>query len=257
MSSPTYSCRGIVLKKTKLGESDLILTFLLENGAQLQAVAKGARKPGAFAARLELYSCVDMLIVSGKSLDIVKEVRIVESNESVRSSLERATCASVMAELLEKVTHVGLEHDRLFALSKKAFETLGRVDVTQVLAIMNAHILKTLALIGFKPTFDVCVMCGEAQFVEDVPLPHSMNLAIFEGGVVCNTCAGEVESVFVPTSTIRWCHFLLMTTFKKIIESPIDRDQAMSVARVCQSWILAHVGIKLKSLNFLFTANIF
>ena len=51
---PTYDARAIVLRKTKLGESDLIVTLLAQDGSQARAVAKGARKPARpFAARLE------------------------------------------------------------------------------------------------------------------------------------------------------------------------------------------------------------
>ena len=55
MASATYTARAIVLRKTKLGESDLIVTLLAQDGSQARAVAKGARKPSSpFAARLEL-----------------------------------------------------------------------------------------------------------------------------------------------------------------------------------------------------------
>ena len=63
MASPTYTARALVLRKTKLGETDLVLTLLAEDGSQMRAVAKGARKPAnAFSARLELYSVVDVLL---------------------------------------------------------------------------------------------------------------------------------------------------------------------------------------------------
>ncbi len=257
MASPTYRCQGIVLKKTKLGESDLILTLLIEDGSQVRAVAKGARKPGSFAARLELYSCVDLLIVEGKSLDIIKEVRIVASNEHIRTSLERTTCASVMAEFLDKVTQVGLEHDRLYALSNKAFQTLGETAPEQAPALMDAHLLKTIALCGFKPTFDRCVLCGEAVLANHANLSDIVSLAVLEGGVVCDSCTFEVESVQVAQTTISWCHFLLMSTFEQIIDVTLSRDESFAVARVCQDWIMTHMGIKLKALNFFFTAQIF
>ncbi|MEG2982380.1 MAG: recombination protein O N-terminal domain-containing protein [Raoultibacter sp.] len=41
MAQQTYTARVIVLQKTKLGETDLILTLLAEDGAQIRAVAKG------------------------------------------------------------------------------------------------------------------------------------------------------------------------------------------------------------------------
>ena len=52
----TYHVRACVLDRTKLGETDLILTLLADDGRQLRAVAKGARKPGGrLAARMELF----------------------------------------------------------------------------------------------------------------------------------------------------------------------------------------------------------
>ena len=108
MAQATYTARAIVLRKTKLGESDLIVTLLAEDGAQLRAVAKGARKPqSTFAARLELYSVADVLCAKGRSLDIVKEARLVESNERLRRDLEHAACAAPMAELLDREQELG------------------------------------------------------------------------------------------------------------------------------------------------------
>ena len=53
--SRTYRTKVLVLDKTKLKETDLILTMLDERGRQVRAVAKGARKPGGrLAARLSL-----------------------------------------------------------------------------------------------------------------------------------------------------------------------------------------------------------
>ena len=51
----TYRERALVLDKTKLHETDLIYTLLAENGRQVRAVGKGARKPGSrLAARCEV-----------------------------------------------------------------------------------------------------------------------------------------------------------------------------------------------------------
>ena len=59
--SRTYRTKVLVLDKTKLKETDLILTMLDERGRQVRAVAKGARKPGGrLAARCELFCTVDM-----------------------------------------------------------------------------------------------------------------------------------------------------------------------------------------------------
>ena len=104
MAAGTYRARVIVLRKTKLGESDLVLTLLSEDGSQIRAVAKGARKPSSqFASRLELYSVADVLFAGGKSLDIIKEARLERAFGRIRSSMEHAAGAAAMAELLDRV----------------------------------------------------------------------------------------------------------------------------------------------------------
>lgn len=56
MAADTYSLQALVLRKTKLGETDLIVTLLAQDGRQVRAVAKGARKPNSsFASRLEIF----------------------------------------------------------------------------------------------------------------------------------------------------------------------------------------------------------
>lgn len=66
MAQPTYSLRALVLRRTKLGESDLILTLLSEDGSQKRAVAKGARRPkSSFAARTEPFCVIDAPVRDG------------------------------------------------------------------------------------------------------------------------------------------------------------------------------------------------
>ena len=83
----TYRTKAIVLDTTKLAEQDLILTMLAASGAQVRAVAKGARKPGGrLAARAELFCESDFLIAEGKSLGIVSEASTVDPHEGIWSA---------------------------------------------------------------------------------------------------------------------------------------------------------------------------
>ena len=41
----TYPVEAVVLQRIRMGESDLALTLLCDDGQQRRAVAKGARKP--------------------------------------------------------------------------------------------------------------------------------------------------------------------------------------------------------------------
>ena len=71
---PAYPLRAIVLRKTKLGETDVILDLLAGDGRIVRAVAKGLRKPGSkFGGRLEPYSDVELLLHTGRTFEVIAE----------------------------------------------------------------------------------------------------------------------------------------------------------------------------------------
>ena len=255
MGSRTYKARGLVLRKTKLGESDLIITLLAENGSQLRAVAKGARKPtSSFAARLELGAVCDIFCSVGKSLDIVKEVRLVQSNELLRRDLEHTTAVAPMLELLDRSTQMSLENEKLFPMSVSALEHMQQSSPQTALALCAAHLLKTLAYLGVRPNLDSCALCG-------TPLDLSSSQEFFfsyaEGGLVCKSCRMQANSVIMQAETLLWINFLLKSIFTDIVSQPVPTDVSFSVLHVCQEGIREHLGFRLKSLSFLFTCGLF
>ena len=255
MAQPTYTTRAIVLRKTKLGEADLILTLLAQDGSQLRTVAKGARKPGSpFASRLELYAVADLLCSKGRSLDIVKEARLAEGNERLRRNIEHAAAAAPMAELASRVTQADLENPKLFACTRAAFATLDALDAKAAPGICAAHLLKTFAFSGFRPSLHACAVCGapiDASSQGDLPFSYG------EGGLVCSHCRGHTATVHLPARTVGWMRYLMGATFAEASTCGMDADAAFSVLKVCQQWTREHVGANLKSLEFLFTCGLF
>lgn len=260
MASPTYTVRALVLRKTKLGEADLVVTLLAEDGSQVRAVAKGARKPtSSFAARLELYSLVDVLCAKGRTLDIVKEVRLVVSNERLRRDMEHAAAAAPMSELLEKVSQAGLENSRLFALTVSAFSHLDACGAAEAPMLTSAHLLKALAFCGLRPSLDTCAVCGESHAFSS--LDCAENSAVYfsfsEGGIVCSSCRQQVDAVVVSARIVLWMRYLMLSTFDDIASHPADVSAAFAVLEVVHQWTRFHIGSSLKSLNFLFTCGLY
>lgn len=255
MAQPTYTTRVIVLRKTKLGETDLILTLLARDGSQLRAVAKGARKPSSpFSSRLELYAVADVLCSKGRSLDMVKEARLVEGNDRLRRSIEHAAASAPMAELLDRTTQAGLENPKLFACTQAAFSAMGALDAAAVPGICAAHLLKTFAFSGLRPSLHACAACGASV---DIPAEGELHFSYGEGGLVCAHCRPHVEAVRLPARTVAWMRFFTGATFAEASRADVDVDAAFSVLRVCQQWTREHVGANLKSLEFLFTCGLF
>jgi DNA repair protein RecO (recombination protein O) len=255
MASETYNETGIVLRKTPLGETDLIVSLLTENGSQLRAVAKGARKPSsALSSRLELYSVAQLHCARGKSLDIVKEARLVDSNAKVRADLEHSAAAAPLAELLAFVSDDGLADARLFVMTSAAFRKMGEAKASDALALCAAHLLKILSVIGFRPSLDSCIRCGAHV---SLGCRDTVAVSDIDGGVLCDKCSSFSETRLAQANTISWCNAFINSTFDGIIAMGVSPNTSFSVLEFAHQWIRVHVGKSLKSMNFLFTCGLF
>ncbi len=252
VAEATYSTQVIVLRKTKLGESDLILTMLASDGSQVRAVAKGARKPqNSFASRLELYCICDVLIASGKNLDIIKEARLLFGHEKLRDDLQRMSAAACVCELCEHISQTGLAVPRFFELTAAALEALEKSQSQQIALITAAYFLKAFAFSGIKPSFDSCILCGTPL---DISSADSLVHFSFEdGGVICKTCLSNDQSTLIPKDIIECAQALLYATFDDVATIASSQQTDTSLLQFCQQWTGFHVGCKIKSLRFLLT----
>ncbi len=250
MARRTYHCRILTVGKTALGESDLIITALKEDGSLLRAVAKGARKPtNPFAARLDLFSVCDCLVAEGKNLHVFSEARTVSSNLNLRSDYDLSSASYPIVQAIAKTCHEDLEVPRLFDMTQKALEVMDSCEAEHAPSITAAYLLKLFALLGFRPSLSQCIICGEERNAQDEDAWCRFSYP--DGGYVCNECACSCDTVKMESSTVSWAYALLMTTFDDIKAMRIGVDVSYPVLQLCNSWLRQNLGVNLKSLNAL------
>lgn len=255
---PSYPLTALVLHKTKLGETDLILTLMAEDGRQVRAVAKGARKPGSrFGARLESYSVVDLLLYTGRSLETITEARLVDAHAACRRDLEHSAGAAVVAELLEKIALEGEGEPILFPLACTALTCIGNVEADAVPLITAAFLLKALSTQGYRPALTTCALCGSPIIDRD-----SAVFSYAAGGFCCPACAsGGIPGGPDPVDplVLEWVGTLIGKRFSEleaiVIEDPLT--PGYELLRFSQEWTRVHLGVTLKSLQFMFSAGIY
>ena len=258
MASKSYSAKALVLKKTKLKETDLIVTLLSDEGQTIKAVAKGARKPTSpFSSRLEPGNVVDGLFAKGRGdLDIIQEARLAVSHEALHEDILLATAITPGLELLARSGQPDIAVDRVFSLTVKYLDLIEGVTPPTALALSVAHLLKACAFLGYRPSFDMCVSCGNPIDVYDST--RFRYLSVSEGGVVCSHCERELPgAVMVPALQVVWMHFLLKSPFEAVCKQSPDMAVSLSICTFLQSWIQVHGGVKLRSLDFLLKSHLF
>jgi DNA repair protein RecO (recombination protein O) len=98
-----YRDDGIVLRTQKLGEADRIVTLLTRRSGRVRAVAKGARRTKSrFGARVEPFTHVDLLLYTGRSLDVITQADTVRPyGKPFASDYPRYTTGTAMLETAE------------------------------------------------------------------------------------------------------------------------------------------------------------
>ena len=152
--SRTYRTKVLVLDKTKLKETDLILTMLDERGRQVRAVAKGARKPGGRpAARCELFCTVDMLLAHGRSLDVVSRAELMEAPLGVAPDYETTCAASAIAEVARVCSFEDAEDPFTFAITQRALAPVGSGLDTAHMDLLVAYVFGCCRTLAIDPIF--------------------------------------------------------------------------------------------------------
>lgn len=187
-----YRDDAVVLRTSRLGEADRIITLLTRRTGRVRAVAKGVRRTKSkFGARLEPGTHVDLQLYEGRSLDIVTQAEtIAPYGARIAADYSRHTTASALLEAAERLTAEEREPAlRLFLLTVGALRTLadGAHDAPLVL---DAFLLRALEHAGYGMALGACARCG-------IRGEHNA-MQIAAGGVVCGACRTPGSMLLSP-----------------------------------------------------------
>jgi DNA repair protein RecO (recombination protein O) len=178
-----YRDDGVVLRTQKLGEADRIITVLCRNSGRVRAVGKGVRRTKSrWGARLEPFTHVDLMLHTGRSLDVITQAEVIRSYGSpLTGDYPRYTAGVAMLETTERLTPMEKEPAlRQLLLLIGGLRSLGDGSHDARL-VLDAFFLRSLAVAGYAPRLQECARCG----VAGGPLPA---FAVPAGGAVCASC---------------------------------------------------------------------
>ncbi len=229
---PVYRDEAIVLRTQRLGEADRIVTLLTKQHGQLRAVAKGVRKTTSrLGARVEPFSHVDLLLASGKSLEIISQVESINTyGAQLASDYPKWTAGQAMLETAEKLTSETNEPAlQQYLLLLGGLRSLVTAEHDPGL-ILDAFILRSLAIAGYAPSFADCAHCGE-------PGPHRA-FSPSAGGMVCNSCR-PIGSASPRPETVALMAALLSGDWETADEAPrASRSESRSLTAAYLTWQL-------------------
>lgn len=252
-----YPAAGIVLRRTKLGEADLIVTLLCSTNQQVRAVAKGARKPGSrLAGATNLGNEVSLLLHKGRNLDVITEARLTVSRDSLAREIERCVMAEVVLDCAAELTAEGECDGRLLPLTGVALDALEQAPLERLTLVGGAYLFKAAAMQGYRPVLDSCIECG-------VPIDTESGWVLFavgEGGVLCPDCAAEASGTYIDGPLVGWVRALLSLRFDEVLAlEPFEGEVplGLELLDLGRLWLSYYPGIHSKALDFALGAGLY
>jgi DNA repair protein RecO (recombination protein O) len=177
-----YQTEAIIIKKTKLGEADSILTFFTPHLGKIQGFAKSLRKPKSkMAGHLELLTRSTVSFARGRNLDTITGAQTIDAFLPLKNDLWLTSCGLYVAELVNQFT---AEHQENFHLFQLTLDTLNRLcrenNKDVVLRYFELHLLESA---GYRPQLRECIVCHKALE------PVANYFSSFSGGMLCPDCA--------------------------------------------------------------------
>ena len=118
---------AILLRKTKLSDTSLIITWFTEGHGKLKTVAKGARRPKSpFAGKLDLFFDAEIAFARSRKSELhtLREAVLKNPREGLRKDYRRVQLAAYFVELIELVTESDHAAPDLYDLLKRGLDYL-------------------------------------------------------------------------------------------------------------------------------------
>jgi len=146
----TYTTQAILLRKIKLSETSLIISWLTEKHGAIKTVARGARNlKSQYAGQLDLFYRAEIHFALSRrgELHQLREVFLQSTCSGLRVSYDHLRLAAYFVELIELVTEREYPVPELFDLLHRALAYLDRGEPTRkVLLHFEAETARLLGI---------------------------------------------------------------------------------------------------------------
>ena len=179
-----FSSDAIVLKITKTGESDRLLTLLTRDRGVLKAFAKSADRPkNKLHMSTNLFCYGRFTFYEGVKATKVEECDLNETFFGLQSDIAKLSLAQYFNELIIEAAPVETEANEYLRLLLNSLYFLANDKKNPVL-LKSLFELRLSSLIGYMPSLIACAECGEFE-------TQTMYFNEQSGQLFCESCKGN------------------------------------------------------------------
>lgn len=175
----TFSVEAVVLRTDDFGDSNRVVTLFTKELGKLEANAYGCRRARSpLSGATQMFNHISAQISRGSKVDTIREADIIHFYDALTSDIERLAYASVLFEIVNRMTLPRQPEPATFDLLTKALPTLSTRNPRIASLIGACQFMETS---GVQLNFSQCVHCGN-------DIQGNAAISLLDGGAVCFNC---------------------------------------------------------------------
>jgi len=145
-----YSSEGFVIARKKFSEGDRILILFTKEFGKTPLIAKGVRKlTSKKRGGIEIFNKIKFSAAKSHGIDVLTEVEVLNSYESIRNDLRKTGLAYYFCEVIGRVTSDNEKHDNIYEILDSYFS---KISISGHLKKLRLSFVKEVLInLGFWP----------------------------------------------------------------------------------------------------------
>lgn len=228
--------RGVIIKETKVGESDKILTVFSEDLGKIRISARGARRQGNRLSGVRLLCYASFTLFKNSKGYRLNEFELINSFAAVSANIEALSLASYFSEIMCAVTQEKIADKRLLSLFLNSLYVISK-NTASLNFVKAVFELRCACLIGYEPQLSSCVICGG----------DADAFSASDGGIVCKTCRpGRPPLMKTAPAVLR---YICSAPDKRVFLFKVSDEILAQISPICEDYLLSCVEFTPNSLE--------
>lgn len=182
----TFTVEAVVLKTDDFGDANRVVTLFSKEFGKLEANAYGCRRSrSSLSGALQMFNHISAELTRGTKVDTIRDADIIHFYDALTKDLERLAYASLLFEIVNRMTLPRQRELETFNLLIKSLPVLSKRNPKVAALIGACQFMETS---GVQLNFFQCVHCGRRIEVDSA-------ISLLDGGAVCMECVDAAQDV--------------------------------------------------------------
>lgn len=258
----TFATDGIITRVSDVGVSDKLLYVITPERGRIAVMVKGGRSTKSkLTAVSQLFSYCNFEISERNSMYWLSSGSLINSFYSLASDITKIALGTYLCDLANELTDEGDGCEDIMRLLLNSLHLIGKGE-KDIEIIKSVFELRAAAISGYLPELFGCVYCH-------TEVSELVYLDVMGGRLICTDCLAKknqkkiparsayddiVEaSVLCPLSpaALAAMRYIVSMPANKVFSFELrDREDAESLIKTTEAYILNHLGRSFDSLDF-------